>query len=91
MTITTTTTTTINMLITKITYCTVRWHTSDLLLKDDNEELEGKVHEVAGVESVPESKEEESDALWQFLATEELQSLEHVSSHSDTRITLQTV
>ena len=38
-------------------------HSSDLLLKDDDEELEGEVHEVAGVEAVPECEKEERNAL----------------------------
>jgi len=53
---------------------------ADLFFKENDEELEGKVHEVAWVESVPESEEEQSDELRQLLTAKELQSLEHVSA-----------
>jgi len=52
---------TINNRLIKITnYCSIR---RDLFLKEDDEELEGEVHEITGVKTVPESKIEQRDAL----------------------------
>jgi len=40
----------------------------DLFLEEDDEELKGEVHEITGVETMPERKEEQCDALWQLPA-----------------------
>ena len=56
----------------------------NLFLEEHDEELEGEVHEIPRVESMPEREEEQRDDLGQLLAAEEPQSLEHVPSHTHT-------
>ena len=44
----------------------------------DDEEFEQEAHEVPGVESMPESQEQQGNALRGFLTTQEPQPLKHI-------------